>query len=711
MLNRTQTFQNTHAHMREPPPAQIELQPVKLAVPLGHHAYPHAQLQQIQPVNQGPPPQSRPPNATDHQRQDDERTLEQFQQPTSQTNPNHPQPPQQSNPPRNQASASQHPMATPEMMEKADMMARDVLEPTRLALCEVMKNTHKHLSEQLAVAHALVAHRTAYALHAGEEVKAARSELARERAAREEAEKRCEKLQADLKQMSEYVPKLIFESMDMRAERDRLGEEVKALREANALLREKAGAGVVKQLSSESFEDDKMMIKEEKPCFEDEPKPGVKNEDGCQRNSSSDVAEHDAAVAQALAQAHEERRQRERAERALAVMKALLTAKALPPPSASSSNLAVSSNAPQTGPAPAPNEPAANAHLEGSKAEESDDTSMQWTDCNAYEPDLIDLTRLALSSLQLPVDHPPPTRGSGELDVQARAPVEAEPQESPTEANRKHTLETGENEAERPTVKRLRTLDVMPGQVEGQAFVEEEQAGTPGSPAAQASVEPSEAPSNVQIMRQDVTMDEVPQSHPAHQRETTTAPPASRPASRLSQPLQPSQPIHTPQPPPQLPQPSRPTSPALLQQQQQEQPVSSAESGRSLALGALSNLGLSLPSTSSAVQLPGLVQQRQQQQQQQQLPTPTSPNPPELPRRLSMRHMQLMARSQKYHGTSPYEISPAAEWDAIAGHYTREHPAAVERLVNMSHDEIRECLQRFKFTAPRPKRSSEPRPG
>ncbi|KAJ8495448.1 hypothetical protein ONZ51_g1720 [Trametes cubensis] len=625
------------------------------------HAQEIQQLQQVQQVQQRrdrvpPPPQAFAPPPPP------QRVL---RQPASDSQAHSVQgahaqavPQSQGPPPTSQPSSSN----TSEMVasrmtveEVAALRARQILDSTHKSVYDSLNKAHTNVAQELRSLHTGILKRDA----ALRDVHARFAQLSKDftqvQAHRQELEQQCarlkaekERAEAEAAKVNEHLPKFIAEYCEMRADRARLAAELAALREAGAPLKDKSEMvveDISPSFSSNSFEGNKLPVKTEAPNT-----VSVKNEWKVENSPVLSMADHDATVARALAEAHEERKRRQRVEHELEVMRGVLTV---------ASAAIKTSGSPNNAPGVLPSIPAPQAETPASqeltmateanssaahttnqsvdvsrppsaKVESQDDSMPFWMIPGS---ELIDLTSLDDSPMQFSGDF---------MDGQESA-----------EPERKRALDADANTTQehQPALKRQKTLNVVPTR----AQPAEEGPIYENAPAVASDDSPPRA---------DATQDSTMSDEPAAPVSITqyADPVVSSPASSTTS------------------------------------PPDNASSSLSSTPPALS--GLSLPSSPSTVQLPG------QPQLQTQLPTPTSPD---APKRLSMLHMPLIfetigntmqcrlcERRQADLGTPLYILDKdTANWDQMAGHCEREHPIAHRMLVELGPTQIMEERQRL----------------
>ncbi|KAI0666094.1 hypothetical protein C8Q78DRAFT_1083342 [Trametes maxima] len=597
-------------------------------------------------------------------------------------------PPPQSAPSRSQPvdsprnTTSDMTMPGMRIPEGSNMQARQLLEPLRQCMVDGLAQSHQRLTNEFMRLHSVIA-KTESTLTKTEKLNVKlQQEHAKERALRENAERRCGQLQSEkeaveleMQRLNEHLPKLLLEYYEVRGERDRLTAELEGLRDTNSQLREKV---VVERKVDPGFHAD-LLLDEFKPRFKTEGRTTapsspciMKAEGDAASPPSTVVADHDIAVAQALAEAHEERKRRERLEHELEVVKTVLQTRALRvttvPPSVA--EYTPPSTADRTPPTPSPetepplptnseapastdetaNAAVASASLPTPKAEQYDCVPWSRT-ASEMGADTIDLTDVvSMSPMQLTPDLPPLARSADD---------EGDPE-------RKRSLEPSSSaEGCPPSPKRRRTLDV-PARWPGEDEIEMVSSPTTAPTAQEKEDRVGYATTH------DVDMTDEPQQVETHAA-TSPSPGHALPTPELEQP------------------PSAAFQCAPLPD------VMAA---------------LSLPSSSAFVQLPG-----------HPPPTPTSPTAPDPPKRLSMRHIPLIYITQgdkmhcrmckrrtedprcKHLSPRPFILDEkTAKWADMAGHCEREHPQSFKALVSMSPNEIEEHLRRLNSGVPSVKR-------
>ncbi|KAI0368395.1 hypothetical protein BV20DRAFT_460160 [Pilatotrama ljubarskyi] len=616
-------------------------------------------------------------------------------QPHPQSQPQHqPQSQPQADPVSVPSDAALSQLAIPEY---ANLRTQQLFEPLRKSFYDTLFSSHHAFSAELAHRLSSIAQRDGAIQQLRTRCDALQNALERERALRERAESDCAEVQRrvgqleeELRAMREHMPRLLVDFYDVRNQRDELLREVQVLREANGLLREKAAVREGGQTTTMVYEEstlykrdmgeDKAAVKAEVTSSPPQQPPVVlKVERDLAENGSTAFADHDAEVAQGTCPARpntttihpskiddypalaEERKRRLQAEREAELMRTVIRAAALQNSSTPSDTLTPTppstlQPAPESQPeaetkvepsqadrhashslhtevAPAAPPPASTSAspLDGhtkqdqgqeqeqeqdtaqpsTKVERADDPPMLWT---LSESEIIDLTSIIEEVPMQVVPDPSPPRES--VDASA-APEQKSGTEPEPERKRPHDdgVATGEGEPGH-SPKRRRIMDVIPAQ---NAMEEGE---VPPASSAPVTTPPEDG--------------EVTPISDSAQISTTSNDPSPLTHSPRHRPLQ-SEPEGASRPPTAPPQPADPT-PSLPPRSPSPAPVPPlSPSKRVPPTGILT--GLSLPSTSAMVQLPG-------QQQQEQLPTPTSPfappPAPSPPKRLGMRHVPLM---------------------------------------------------------------------
>lgn len=218
-----------------------------------------------------------------------------------------------------------------------------------------LSRTHQAFADELARLYKMITQRDDALRQVQAQYDVLRSDLTREKALRERAERECEEVRSrkdyaeqESRNMNVHVPRMLKEYFEMRKEREELAQEIAALREANTQLREKAAVTRVDD-AGDVFElpEVKDLVKTEDrllaSCF-----TRVKTEHAPKNagDASMDAGDHDAEFAQGtspsgltrnwsdvgsvvLATAHEERKRRQRAERDLEAVKSILQVRGL----------------------------------------------------------------------------------------------------------------------------------------------------------------------------------------------------------------------------------------------------------------------------------------------------------------------------------------------------------------------------------------------
>ncbi|KAI0640606.1 hypothetical protein C8Q79DRAFT_995526 [Trametes meyenii] len=575
-------------------------------------------------------------------------------------------PPPQSVPTRSQPAGSPRTappaMATSGMMipEGSNFQARQMLEPLRQSMIDGLAQAHQRLTNEFIRLHSAIAKSESTLTKTEALCVKLQQEYAKERALRENAERQCgqlrsekEAVELEMQKLSEHLPKLFMEYCEARGERDRLNEELTGLRDANSQLREK------------------VTVERETEGQATAPNlpQAVKKEGNAAHPQSTTVVDHDVAVAQALAEAHEERKRRVRLERELETIRTVLQTRALqgitvPPSTTKYTPPSTTEYTPPTpGPEPElplPAVPSASddahetadvapptASLPTPKAEQHGDTLL-WYSALESESDAIDLTdAVNTSPMKFTPDLPSLVQG-------------AEGEGGP---ERKRSLDLSTSGEGLPrSAKRRRTLDVPA------PWLDVDEDDVASTPVALTTEEEGDPTAHI---TGDIVMTDEPQ-----QIEPDAAPSSSdTPAT------------------PELEHPPSPVSP------QHEPPPDVMTS-------------LSLPSSNAIVQLPG-----------HPPPTPTSPTAPEPPKRLSMRHIPLIYITQgdKMHcrickrrtedprcrhlNPRPFVLDEkTAKWTDMAGHCEVEHPESFKALVNMSQSDIEKHLRHLNSGVPSARR-------
>ncbi|PIL36393.1 transporter [Ganoderma sinense ZZ0214-1] len=133
------------------------------------------------------------------------------------------------------------------MMQLANQQARSILEPMRDSIASALSAVHVTFAEELSKAHHLIVKSEARARDSQSLVGMLRDELARVCAERDRAVERCEQMKKEreaaleeMRKMNENLPKLVVEHFQLKGDHDNLRQELVALKETNAQLREKA---------------------------------------------------------------------------------------------------------------------------------------------------------------------------------------------------------------------------------------------------------------------------------------------------------------------------------------------------------------------------------------------------------------------------------------------------------------------------------------
>ncbi|KAI0333395.1 hypothetical protein GY45DRAFT_1368394 [Cubamyces sp. BRFM 1775] len=558
-------------------------------------------------------------------------------------------------PPSSQPPSTNMPeMVTSRMTveEAAAMRSRQILDSTHKSVYDALNKAHQNVAQELKTLHTELLKRDAALRDVHARFAKLSKDYAHVQARRQEAEKQCaqlkaekERAEADAAKMSEHLPKFLAEFCEVRAERARLAAELDALREAGGPLKNEMPM-VMEDMSPSLSpdEEDKLPVKTEVPY----PVP-VKREWKAEASPALSMADHDATIARALAEAHEERKRRQRIEHELEVMKGVLTVAKVIKASGSPNNVPEALPfilAPQ-------DEPATAAELDSSTA----DTADQSADVSRPPSTKVESQGDSLPFWMIPgselidltsVDDSPMQFSGDFMGDQERA-----------ESERKRGLDADAHAAQesQPALKRQKTLDSVPSQ----AQLAEEGSMAGNTPAVT---------SDESLPRIDAAQDAAMSGGSLGSNSTTQRAEAllCKPASSSSTTSAPSQ----------------PSAPAALS-------------------------GLSLPSQSTAVQLPG--QPQEQDSAQRQLPTPTSPTTPKRLSMLHMPlvfetigntlQCRLCKRRRAELGTPLYILDKdTANWDQTAGHCEREHPAARNVLVTLGPTEIMEQRLRLEARSP-----------
>ncbi|KAI1792625.1 hypothetical protein LXA43DRAFT_1093578 [Ganoderma leucocontextum] len=133
------------------------------------------------------------------------------------------------------------------MSQSANQQARLILEPMRDSMADSLSAVHVAFTQELSKAHAMFVKSETKAVEAQVCLASLRDEFAHVCTERDRALGRCEQMKKereaaleDIRKMNENLPKLVVEHYQLKADHDALQQEMVALKETNAQLREKA---------------------------------------------------------------------------------------------------------------------------------------------------------------------------------------------------------------------------------------------------------------------------------------------------------------------------------------------------------------------------------------------------------------------------------------------------------------------------------------
>ncbi|KAI0688362.1 hypothetical protein C8T65DRAFT_674543 [Cerioporus squamosus] len=582
------------------------------------------------------------------------------------------------------------------IQDASHVAALNALKPLRDSIAESLGVAHKRVAEEYARLHVTLVTsenrlRTVMAKCVSLQQDIARLTVERDAAIKvaDQFKKDKEAAVDEMQKMNTNLPKLVVEYYELKSDHALLQQEMAAVKEENAQLREKAQAKPTPVYTYESVFSAPDSPAEQKVKLEKSPLV-VKRE----RQSAPDSpqSDPDAAFAVELAQQHEQRKRKQRdidelmellrqsESIDLPVLPSLPSASYLPPTPTSPLTQSFPScptSAASSSTTPTDSDPSDASSSLAVKAEQREATlhfgisDLERADVSG-ELEIIDLTCTDSSPMQLTSDLPPFSR---------RVQEDVHP-------DRKRVLAAEENESDQPSKKQR-----MEAAEEGE-LADEEMNMDDAQPAANVDVAPSITLSST---HSEMRSAEVPAATPTASSEVKPVP-DSEPRSGAHMEIQAkpiaqvaSQPPLTVMPasielPPPPPAPARPTvplpsaamPPAMVSSTPRPTPTHSP------TVADLSNL--SLPSSSSAVQLPPPVVVRASSA-----------------KGLGVMHIPLMydnirdklhckvcvARSKSF-SNFPVTILPEdADWPTLRGHYESEHPAACDKLVKMSPEQIR----------------------